>query len=207
MKLTSDTTKTKKRSTGKRPAPSAVHVESRSTGRFIKPASTSETGRSAIRLIPSGGYLVVKKEKPRTLVTKRLDEWIVKIGKKGVGIVPLHGAIMHGIGIAVADALKNDLNINDRQMAEALGTSESTLLRLRKAHKDLDEVASDRLVRYARILEIATEVFEDKQKAQSWLKRPQFGLGDKVPLELMKSEMGAREVENLLMRIEHGVLA
>jgi putative toxin-antitoxin system antitoxin component (TIGR02293 family) len=147
-------------------------------------------------------------EQPRTQVAKRLSKWIIRFGKTGTEkVFSVHAAVVGGIGISVADALKSDLNINDKQMAEALGTSESTLLRWRKAGKDLDEVASDRLVRYIKILEIATEVFGDTQKAQSWLKRPQFGLAGEIPLELMKSEVGAREVESLLMRIEHGVLA
>jgi len=147
-------------------------------------------------------------EKARTEVAKELGKWVIKLRKKGTseGFI-IHSAVKQGIGMDVADALKVDLRINDKQMAEALGTSESTLLRLRKAGKDLNEVASDRLVRYARILEIATEVFDDAKKAQSWLKRPQFGLAGEIPLDLMKSEVGTREVENLLMRIEHGVLA
>jgi putative toxin-antitoxin system antitoxin component (TIGR02293 family) len=164
-------------------------------------ASASIVGTMWYRLTRPG-------EKARTHVTKELGKWVIKFRKKGAseGFI-IHAAVKQGIGIDVADALKVDLHINDKQMAEALGTSESTLLRLRKAGKDLDEVASDRLVRYARILEIATEVFDDAEKAQSWLKRPQFGLAGEIPLELMKSEVGAREVENLLMRIEHGVLA
>jgi len=143
----------------------------------------------------------------RTQTSKHLGKWIIKFRTGAEKTFLIHAAVERGIGISVADALKGDLNINDKQMAEALGTSESTLLRLRKAHKDLDEIASDRLVRYARIVEIAAEVFDDIRKAQSWLKRPQVGLAGKIPLDLMKSEVGAREVENLLMRIEHGVLA
>jgi putative toxin-antitoxin system antitoxin component (TIGR02293 family) len=165
--------------------------------------------------VPSGEiegirrFAVIRpKEEARTEVSKRLGKWLIKFRKIGTSeVFTIHSAVERGIGIFVADALKVDLNINDKQMAEALGTSESTLLRLRKAGKDLDEVASDRLVRYARILEIATEVFEDAHKARSWLKRPQFGLAGQVPLELMRTEVGAREVESLLMRIEHGVLA
>ena len=148
-----------------------------------------------------------KSGRARTQTSKHLGKWIIKFRTGAENTFLIHSAVERGIGVSVADALKGDLNINDKQMAEALGTSESTLLRLRKAHKDLDEIASDRLVRYARIVEIAAEVFDDIRKAQSWLKRPQVGLAGKIPLDLMKSEVGAREVENLLMRIEHGVLA
>jgi|GEM_PF-288586 len=146
-------------------------------------------------------------ERPHTHVRVQLNRWMSKKTRKATGALALHATVMHGIGFVVASALKEDLDINDKQMAEALGTSESTFLRWRKGQKDLDEIASDRLVRYARIVEMATEVFEDKHSAQSWLKRPQVGLGDRIPLDMMKSEVGAREVENLLMRIEHGVLA
>lgn len=143
----------------------------------------------------------------RTEIAKRLYAYVSKeLATEGEAFA-IHEAIMHGIDFSVADTLKNELNFNDNQIADILGTSESTLLRWRKAHKELDHNASGRLVSFARILELATGVFDDKLKAWSWLKRPQFGLGGKVPIDLMKSETGAREVENLLMRIEHGVLA
>jgi len=171
------------------------------------PGGVTKGRRSTVEGVITSEAFVLE-VKPRSQVGRKLGEWVMKFRKSGKSeVFILHSAVEHGIYVGVADALKADLNINDKQMAEALGTSESTLLRLRKAGKDLDGVASDRLVRYAKILEIATEVFEDAQKAQSWLKRPQFGLAGQIPLELMKSEVGAREVENLLMRIEHGVLA
>ncbi len=50
------------------------------------------------------------------------------------------------------------------------------------------------------------EVFENEESARRWLKRPQIGLGGKVPLELLKTEAGAREVEDLLVRIDHGTV-
>ena len=54
---------------------------------------------------------------------------------------------------------------------------------------------------------LATSVFEDKAAARGWLTSPQIGLKGKEPLDLASSEAGAREVEDLLGRIEHGVLA
>ena len=119
----------------------------------------------------------------------------------------IHQAVMNGIATKAADRFKEELLLTDKDLAGALGTSESTLSRLRKSRHKLDPVSSDRLIRHVKLFELASEVFESKDMAISWLKRPQYGLGNQVPLELMKSEEGARSVENLLMRIEHGNLA
>ncbi len=59
--------------------------------------------------------------------------------------------------------------------------------------------------RLAHILAFATEVIENKDAAMKWLSRPQFGLGGAIPIEMLQTEEGAEEVENLLGRIQYGV--
>jgi uncharacterized protein (DUF2384 family) len=49
----------------------------------------------------------------------------------------------------------------------------------------------------------AVEVLSQRRRTP--MVTPQFGLGGAVPLEYAETEVGAREVENLLGRIEHGV--
>jgi putative toxin-antitoxin system antitoxin component (TIGR02293 family) len=66
---------------------------------------------------------------------------------------------------------------------------------------------SDRLLRVARIFAIAEECFGDRRKVHEWLRRPTSALGGEIPLELLDTEEGAREVENLLGRISHGIAA
>ena len=44
-----------------------------------------------------------------------------------------------------------------------------------------------------------------RESAAEWLKTPNLSLGDKTPLEYADTEVGAREVENLLGRIDYGV--
>ena len=52
------------------------------------------------------------------------------------------------------------------------------------------------------------ELFEgDVESARSWLMRPVLALGGAVPFEMLKTEVGAREVENLITRLEHGVFS
>ena len=90
------------------------------------------------------------------------------------------------------------------KLVPLLGISKATLHR-RKAAGKLGPAESDRVVRFARLMGKAVEVFESEQNARQWLSSPQFGLGGAVPLEYAETEVGAREVEELLGRIEHGV--
>jgi putative toxin-antitoxin system antitoxin component (TIGR02293 family) len=85
-----------------------------------------------------------------------------------------------------------------------LGISKATLHR-RKAAGRLDPAESDRVVRYARLMGRAIEVLESVESARQWLNAPQVGLGGAIPLEYAETEVGAREVEDLLGRIEFGV--
>ncbi len=64
---------------------------------------------------------------------------------------------------------------------------------------------SERVLRIARVFDMALYVFEDEIEAETWLKSPARGLGYKIPLEYSDTEIGAHEVINLLGRIEHGV--
>jgi len=58
----------------------------------------------------------------------------------------------------------------------------------------------------ANIFEKAVDLFEgDAKAAIAWLQRRQRALGNKPPFELARTELGAREVEDLIGRLEHGV--
>lgn len=64
---------------------------------------------------------------------------------------------------------------------------------------------SDRLLRVARVIAAAEEVFGGRDKAGLWLRRPTTALEGEPPLDLLDTEEGAREVETLLTRISHGI--
>ncbi|HEY0942713.1 MAG TPA: antitoxin Xre/MbcA/ParS toxin-binding domain-containing protein [Steroidobacter sp.] len=110
-----------------------------------------------------------------------------------------------GLPAAAAEALKEVVGLDDPSLATTLGVSIRTLARARAAQGRLDSVVSDRLYRLARLVAIARVVLEHDDKAVHWLTHPQPGLGGRRPIDLAKSEPGAREIENLLLRIEHGV--
>jgi putative toxin-antitoxin system antitoxin component (TIGR02293 family) len=113
--------------------------------------------------------------------------------------------IMAGLPAASALAFKVAFGLTNDELAALLGVSARTLGRWESATSRLDPVAGDRLYRSARLFTLAAEVLEDRGAAVRWLKAPQRALGGGVPLELAATDVGARAVEVLLGRMEHGV--
>ena len=113
-------------------------------------------------------------------------------------------SIEAGLPVRELDALRDDLDLPMDRLATMLGISKATLHR-RKAAGRLDVAESDRVVRFARLLGRAADVMESVEAGRRWLTSAQVGLGGAVPLEYAQTEVGAREVENLLGRIEYGV--
>ena len=122
--------------------------------------------------------------------------------------------VERGLSPAAADRLADRLGLSPAQLAEAAGASPRTLARRRRAGR-LGPAESDRLYRLARLFERAVETFtgrdgdraEAEADARRWFHLPQRGLGGATPLDYARTDPGAREVEALLHRIDHGVLA
>jgi putative toxin-antitoxin system antitoxin component (TIGR02293 family) len=112
--------------------------------------------------------------------------------------------IQKGLRFSELETLQSSIGMPFEQLAAKLCISRSTLQR-RKAAGRLSPDESDKVLRFARLLEHATDVFGDVDKARAWLKHPQYGLGGAVPLDYAETEIGAREVDNLLGRIDYGV--
>lgn len=101
-------------------------------------------------------------------------------------------------------SLQKALDVPLDKLASVLGMSRATLHR-RKIQGKIDKEESEKLVRYQRLLKEAEDVLGDAASAREWLTHKQTGLGGAVPLDFAKTEIGAREVESLLGRIEYGV--
>lgn len=112
-------------------------------------------------------------------------------------------AVQSGLPFAEVEALRAGLDLPLDQLAPKLGLSKATLHR-RKLEGRLTPAESDHVMRYARLLGRAVEVMQGADAAREWLTTPAFGLGGAVPLDYAETEAGAREVENLLGRIDYG---
>jgi Protein of unknown function (DUF2384) len=58
-----------------------------------------------------------------------------------------------------------------------------------------------------KIRALAGAVFEDQAVGEAWLNEPNLATYNKAPIELLGTPGGFESIKNLLMRIEHGILA
>ena len=114
--------------------------------------------------------------------------------------------IRKGIPAAAVESLTRTLGVSQSELAATLGIPERTLAR-RKREGMLTSEESAKLVRLARAVGRAKEVFEDLDAALNWLKSPNAALSGVAPLSLLDTDIGAESVLDTLGRIEHGVFA
>jgi len=117
---------------------------------------------------------------------------------------PLVERIRTGLPMSEFRALLALLRISEEELGRLLGISPATLNR-RKKSRHLATPESERIVRFARLFGIGMEVFGEEEATREWLKAPNPGTSGESPLSYADTEFGAREVEDLLGRLDHGV--
>ncbi|MEK7833823.1 MAG: antitoxin Xre/MbcA/ParS toxin-binding domain-containing protein [Acidobacteriota bacterium] len=129
------------------------------------------------------------------------------LGIKAANPVQLVQAIENGFPFATLERVRKETGLSIERLTAAIGLSPRTLTR-RKKEKKLSAYESDRLVTLTRLLAQSVALFEgQKPSALRWFVQPNRALGNLSPLEMASTETGAREVENLIGRLEHGVFS
>ena len=80
-----------------------------------------------------------------------------------------------------------------------------TLAHRKEKRQSLTSEQSDRLTRVVRVFVRAEEALGNQEKAARWMRKENRALGGRRPMDLLESDVGARSVERVLGRIEHGV--
>ena len=80
-----------------------------------------------------------------------------------------------------------------------------TLQHRRTRKEKLTVEESDRVLRTIRVLSSAEAIYEDRERALAWLRRPNPRFHNRVPLSLLKTDTGSRMVEELLVQIDEGM--
>ena len=82
-----------------------------------------------------------------------------------------------------------------------------TLKHRRARREPLSRDESDKLARLVRIFDHAVRVFDGMERARIWLDEPKQRFGGRTPIELLRTEFGARMVDEFLGQIEYGMFA
>lgn len=121
--------------------------------------------------------------------------------------VDLVDRITRGLAFSAFEHLRSAIALSSAELAELASITSRTLHR-RKEEGRLQPDESDRLVRLSRVFGRSVELFEgNTDEARHWLGAPQPALGHRSPLAMATTEVGAREVEALIGRLEHGVFS
>ena len=112
-----------------------------------------------------------------------------------------------GFSFDALERLVSHTGLSLALLSSVIGIPDRTLAR-RKAAGKLSPEESERLLRLSGIFEKSVELFEgDAEAAVHWLSTPKKALGYQQPLLYSRTELGGREVENLIGRLEHGVFS
>ena len=129
---------------------------------------------------------------PRVLKTKRVTP------------DALQAQLRSGLPYSALEAVASGFEIGTADLVAVLHVPPRTLAR-RKREKRLRADESDRLFRLGRIATLAESVLGTREKATRWLHQANRALRRRTPLHVPDTEVGTRQVEDLLLRIAHGV--
>jgi putative toxin-antitoxin system antitoxin component (TIGR02293 family) len=134
-------------------------------------------------------------------------DYVALLGLRTYEPLRIYAQARGGLAYGAFERLQRNTALPTRTLAELAGIPLRTLAR-RKTDGRFDPEESDRLLRIARVVGAALDLFEgDVDEARRWLGAEQVALGGHAPLALLKTDVGAREVEQLVGRLEHGIPA
>ena len=135
-------------------------------------------------------------------VMKELGGAVV-LGRSIATAEDMSSAIREGFSHDVVTAFLQSSGLTLQEVASSLDLSLRSLQRRRQEGR-LARFESDRLYRLARLMALAEYYLGDHRLARDWFKRANHALGGAVPLNLVDTELGAREVEAVLGRAGYG---
>lgn len=133
--------------------------------------------------------------------------YVMLLGLKTRETAELLERVEAGFPYRVFERFQRNIDLQVDELAHLVQIPRRTLARRREAGR-LTAEESDRLLRASRVFGKALALFEgDAEAARSWLSTPAPALASRTPRDVSTTEVGAREVENLIGRLEHGVFS
>ncbi len=131
--------------------------------------------------------------------------YVVLLGLRTYDAVSLLQKVRDGLPYQAWERLLHNTELAKAELLQLVQITSRTLSRRKEEGRLLPD-ESDRLLRASRLFASVLALFEgNTDAARRWLTTPQPGLGGATPVAFGATEIGAREVEALVGRIEHGI--
>ena len=129
------------------------------------------------------------------------------LGLKASSSGDLIRQVRRGFSFRTLLDLQTRVGVPLAEIASIIDLPPRTLAR-RKSSGRLSSDESEKLLRLSAVFEQAVALFEgDQTSALRWLTTPKKEIENETPLAYARTELGAREVEDLIGRLEHGVFS
>jgi putative toxin-antitoxin system antitoxin component (TIGR02293 family) len=112
--------------------------------------------------------------------------------------------IRDGVSKKDLEHLKNKAELDYTMLAKALSVTRATLINKKRDQK-FGVGLSEKIVGLADLYSYGFEVFEDEDRFNQWMTKPNRALGGQVPYDIIDNQYGREEVKNLIGRIDYGV--
>lgn len=133
--------------------------------------------------------------------------YVVLLGLETFDAAALLKTLKKGFQYRTFEHFQQNISLPSETVTDLVDIPRRTLTRRKREGRFLPD-ESDRLLRAARLFGKTLELFEgDSHAATEWLTTAQPALGGATPLDLAKTDVGVREVETLIGRLEHGVFS
>lgn len=111
---------------------------------------------------------------------------------------------LEGIDAGFVGKVAKNLLIQQEEIAQILHLSSKTLRNYEIEHKKLSPTTSEQVLKLQRMAEKGKEVFGDPKAFLRWLKKPAYGLEERIPMKLLQTSGGIDLVIEELDWIAYG---
>lgn len=112
--------------------------------------------------------------------------------------------IRRGIPARSFAEVASKVRLSKQDLARKLGLAQRTITRKQGAGARLTSEETEKVMRVVRVQHLARKLFTDDDAVAEWLRTPAPALEGIAPIDLLDTDLGAREVESLIQGIAHG---
>ncbi|RZL17538.1 MAG: DUF2384 domain-containing protein [Pedobacter sp.] len=113
-------------------------------------------------------------------------------------------AVKSGVSKDRLVLFKHTIDLDYDRLSIVLGTTKTTLHK-KQGNDTFSTSISEKVIALMDIYRFGYEVFGAQNKFNKWVQTPNRALGNRIPLEVMDTFFGMREVTDIIGRIQHGV--